>query len=99
MSKSQTEMPQAVVAKFDAIRLRFVEGLPTRLAAIEDATHASERQALLHQLAGAAGGYGYDALGLIARDAMAAIDQADQAALDQHLSTLAATITGIVSNA
>jgi HPt (histidine-containing phosphotransfer) domain-containing protein len=62
-------MPAAARAAFAQLRRQFVAGLPARWQALEQAGAGAPQQAVLHRLAGAAGSYGYDALGLAARHA------------------------------
>jgi HPt (histidine-containing phosphotransfer) domain-containing protein len=57
-------------AKFETLRLQFASGLNRRLSEIDNAPDAAALQTALHRLAGAAGIYGYVALGDLARDAM-----------------------------
>lgn len=59
-------------AQLDELRRRFTAGLAARLTAIETACDPTEREALLHRLAGAAGAYGLDGLGQAARQALLA---------------------------
>lgn len=76
-------------AQFRQIQRDFVAGLPRRLQQIRAASDTQELQMALHRLAGAAGGYGFDELGLLARAAMQAAD-APQPAQDQALQALQA---------
>ncbi len=75
------EPPQALApglaAQFEQIRRQFVAGLPRREREIDDAPDAQALHAALHRLAGAAGGFGYPALGEFARQAMQACAAGD----------------------
>jgi HPt (histidine-containing phosphotransfer) domain-containing protein len=62
-------VPPAARAGFEALRRRFVTGLPARWQEIEQAPDPAARAAALHRLAGAAGSYGYEELGQAARAA------------------------------
>ena len=62
-------VPPAVRAGFEALRRKFVTGLPARWQEIEQAPDPAARAAALHRLAGAAGSYGYEELGQAARAA------------------------------
>lgn len=67
-------------AQYAQIRQQFVNGLPRRLQEMAQASGPKELLAVLHRLAGAAGSFGFEALGQLAREAMAAT-QAQDAAL------------------
>lgn len=70
-------VPPDLAAQYAAIRARFVDGLAARGAEIAQARAAGDTAALhaaLHRLAGAAGAYGFEALGQCARQAMLACD-------------------------
>ncbi|MFM2049584.1 MAG: hypothetical protein RL682_75 [Pseudomonadota bacterium] len=60
-------------AQFLEIQRTFVGGLPQRLRSIQQAPDLLARYAALHQLTGAAGGYGFTVLSARARDAMDAV--------------------------
>jgi HPt (histidine-containing phosphotransfer) domain-containing protein len=62
-------LPPAARAAYEALRAKFRDGLPARWRDIEQAQDAGTRAAALHRLAGAAGGYGFEALGQAARAA------------------------------
>jgi HPt (histidine-containing phosphotransfer) domain-containing protein len=62
-------LPPAALAGFEALRRRFVAGLPDRWQEIEQAPDPIARTAALHRLAGAAGSYGYEELGQAERAA------------------------------
>ncbi|NDG42548.1 MAG: hypothetical protein EBY28_25165 [Betaproteobacteria bacterium] len=72
----------AAAAAFAALRAQFLAGLPRRWAEIADAADDTERRGALHQLAGAAGGYGCAQLGEAAR-------RAEQAAGEELVTALA----------
>jgi hypothetical protein len=57
-------------AEFAKIRRDFVLGLSRREAELEQAASDAARDAVLHRLAGAAGGYGFEELSRLAREAM-----------------------------
>jgi HPt (histidine-containing phosphotransfer) domain-containing protein len=78
----------ALAAQFEAIRRQFVAGLARRRQEIEAAPDADALHAALHRLAGAAGGYGYAALGQTAVAAMRAGQAGDGAALAAALKQL-----------
>ena len=63
----ETPGADALAAQFALIRARFVAGLPARWQEIEQAPDAPALHAALHRLAGAAGGFGCDTLGHLAR--------------------------------
>jgi hypothetical protein len=67
-----------VQAAFARLRGQFLAGLPQRWAEIVSAVPGPARAAALHRLTGAAGGYGFTALGDAARTAEAA-EGADEA--------------------
>ena len=62
-------MPPAVQAAFQRLRGQFLAGLPARWQAIESAAPGAAQRDALHRLAGAAGSYGFEALGQAARQA------------------------------
>lgn len=64
-------MPAAVRAQFEQLRRHFVAGLAARWAELRATDDASRQAQLLHRLAGAAGSYGFAALGRCASDAEA----------------------------
>ena len=63
-------MDPAVAAQFLEIQRTFVKGLPQRLQGIQQTSDQRARYVALHQLTGAAGGYGFTVLSALARDAM-----------------------------
>lgn len=56
--------------RFRAIQRQFLAGLPQRWALITNADSPTACHGELHRLAGAAGGYGFDRIGDLARQAM-----------------------------
>ena len=66
-------MDPAVAAQFLEIQRTFVKGLPQRLQGIQQTSDQRARYVALHQLTGAAGGYGFTVLSALARDAMDAV--------------------------
>lgn len=77
----------AVQAAFLKLRARFLAGLPRRLEEVASASTGESRELALHRLAGAAGSYGYTALGAAARVAEQALS-ADAAAFDAAMLQL-----------
>ena len=76
-------------ARFAALKRRFVAGLPARWSAIALASGGSDVQrAELHRLAGAAGSFGYTALG----DAARVAERSSTADSGSDLSTLHALL-------
>lgn len=63
------KLPPAWQAGFEALQQRFCAGLPARWAQIVQAEDAALRLRALHQLAGAAGSYGFARLSHLAREA------------------------------
>ena len=76
-------------AQFLKIRQTFVAGLAQRLRNIAQAPNAQARYEELHRLAGAAGGYGFADLGMLARTAMQCAQDGPDAALQAALQQLA----------
>ena len=80
-------LPPASRAVYEALRRKFVAGLPARWQEIEQAPDPATRAAALHRLAGVAGSYGYDELGQAARTAerlsVGAVDPALARALQE----------------
>jgi HPt (histidine-containing phosphotransfer) domain-containing protein len=81
-------LPPGPSAGYEALRARFRAGLPERWREIERAPDPAARAAALHRLAGAAGLYGYDALGEAARAAERVAAEAAGPALDRALAEL-----------
>lgn len=80
-------MDPVFAAQFLKIQETFVAGLAQRLHTIQEAPDANARHVALHRLAGAAGGYGFGALSVLAREAMeAAPDGADAQAATRRLA-------------
>lgn len=89
MDPSQIEaLPPDVRAAFEALRTKFRAGLADRWREIEGAADAAGRCAALHRLAGAAGGYGFDALSCAARAAERLAAGPPGAELDRALEAL-----------
>ncbi len=65
-------MPAALRAQFDLLRRRFVDGLAARWAELQASADPGQQALLLHRLAGAAGSFGFAALGRCAAAAEAA---------------------------
>jgi Hpt domain len=87
-------MGPAFAAQFLQIRQTFMAGLAQRLHDIQHATHAQARHMALHRLAGAAGGYGFPELSLLAQEAMDAESGANEL-LQAALQRLAQAIEEI----
>jgi HPt (histidine-containing phosphotransfer) domain-containing protein len=81
-------LPPAARAGFEALRQRFLAGLPERWREIEAAPDDRARIAALHRLAGAAGSYGFDELGRTARAAEHLAAGGNGPALAQALANL-----------
>lgn len=96
--KEFTETAHAL--QFEALRTQFVKGLARRLEEIDTTADATHVYAALHRLAGAAGGYGFDALEQNARAAMLALKKSPTEPLHatQQLSILKACIRSIAEN-
>ena len=94
MANPPEGMPAAFAAQFLKIQQAFVAGLPRRLADILEAPDAQSRHVALHQLAGAAGGYGYAALSDLAREAMQA-QESDAELLQNVLQRLAQAVSEV----
>ena len=73
---------------FELLRARFRAGLAERWRRIAQAATPDQCHAELHRLAGTAGSYGYEALGLAARHALEATRAADGAPLASALEAL-----------
>ncbi|MBB2487051.1 hypothetical protein H5407_17615 [Mitsuaria sp. WAJ17] len=71
MTAPEPPRAAALAAGFSALQQRFRQGLADRAARLEAAQGVAEQAALLHQLAGAAGGYLMSDLEAAARDALA----------------------------
>jgi HPt (histidine-containing phosphotransfer) domain-containing protein len=84
-------MEPAFAAQFLKIQQTFVAGLPQRLCDIQQAADAQARHVALHRLAGAAGGYGFAELSVLAREAME-LESADPALLQAALQRLAQAV-------
>lgn len=69
-------MDEARQAEFENLRRQFLRGLAQRLVQLDSARDDAGRRAVLHRLAGAAGGYGFAELGQLARLAEQALREA-----------------------
>ena len=85
-------LPAGTEQAFLRLQWRFVDGLPDRWAAIEAAQDHAQRQALLHRLKGAAGSFGFHALGDAAHRAEEAASRADAWALRAALRDISTEI-------
>lgn len=94
MANPPEGMEPAFAAQFLQIRQTFMAGLAQRLHDIQHATHAQARHMALHRLAGAAGGYGFSELSLLAQEAMDAESGANEL-LQAALQRLAQAIEEI----
>ena len=94
MASPPEGMEPAFAAQFLQIRQTFMAGLAQRLHDIQHATHAQARHMALHRLAGAAGGYGFPELSLLAQEAMDAESGANEL-LQAALQRLAQAIEEI----
>lgn len=88
-------MEPAFAAQFLKIQQTFVAGLAQRLHDIQQAADAQACHVALHRLAGAAGGYGFGALSVLAREAMEAQQAGAQALFQATLQRLAQAIAHI----
>ncbi len=70
MATQPEGMNPAFAEQFLAIQRTFVAGLAQRMHDIMHAPDAQAQHVALHRLAGAAGGYGFSELSLLAREAM-----------------------------
>lgn len=82
--------------QFEALRRTFQNGLTNRLHAIENASDSQSQHDALHRLAGAAGAFGYEALGLLARSAMQRCkgDPQELAAVLEEIKKVIQNLTG-----
>ena len=92
MAELPAGMDPAFAVQFLKIQRTFVAGLPQRLQDIQQAPDAHARHVALHRLAGAAGGYGFDALSVLAREAMQAQEAGEEPLLQDALQRLAQAI-------
>ncbi len=95
MANPPEGMDPAFAAQFLKIQKVFVGGLAKRLQDIQQAPDAQARHVALHRLAGAAGGYGFGALSVLAREAMDAIEGGADAPVQTALIRLAEAIAHI----
>lgn len=93
MANPPEGMAPAFAAQFLKIQKTFVAGLPQRMEDILRAAEPRARHVALHRLAGAAGGYGFATLSVLAREAMEAqqsgADLLSQAALQRLAQAIA----------
>lgn len=90
---STTDVPDEQTRQaFDRLKDRFILNLPARWADIEAASGTGELLAGLHRLTGAAGSFGFDGLGSMARRAEAAASSSDAKVLTVALKDLVAEI-------
>ena len=82
----------ASLVKFKVLQHHFVVGLAERWRAVADAATATELQAELHRLSGAAGSYGFERLSQCARAAELSSTGAAKPALAQALALVEAEI-------
>jgi HPt (histidine-containing phosphotransfer) domain-containing protein len=75
-------------SQFRKIQQLFLGGLPQRMEDILQATDSQTRYTALHRLTGAAGGYGFEALSALAREAMEAFDAKNTERLHDALTRL-----------
>jgi HPt (histidine-containing phosphotransfer) domain-containing protein len=75
-------------SQFRKIQQLFLGGLPQRMEDILQATDSQTRYTALHRLTGAAGGYGFEALSALAREAMEAFDAKNTDRLHDALTSL-----------
>ncbi len=96
---SAAALNASVPSRFAALQRHFIQGLPARWSAIALAPGGSDAQrAQLHRLAGAAGSFGYVALGEAARVAECCSDAGIHAALSKLHRLLLATIKATQEN-
>ncbi|SIQ91148.1 Hpt domain-containing protein [Pseudacidovorax sp. RU35E] len=86
--------PERAGAAYAALRGRFLDGLGARRAAIVEAADEASRLDALHRLAGAAGSYGFAALGELARRAEAARTPGDMHSALASLTCAIDALTG-----
>jgi hypothetical protein len=84
-------MDPAFAAQFLKIQQSFIAGLAQRMRDIQQVPDAQARHVALHRLAGAAGGYGFGELSVLAREAMNA-ESGEDALLQAALGRLAQAI-------
>lgn len=74
------------------IRRQFLAGFARRQQEMEQAAGPDDLYAALHRLAGAAGSFGYEALGALAREAMHAVQARDAERSEQCMGRLRAAM-------
>lgn len=90
-------LPPEMRARFEVLRQIFAEGLPGRLAEIQNAQSAQDRIAALHRLAGASGSFGHATLCDLARQSEHALLNKDDTLFNQILPRLLREIEHILS--
>lgn len=88
MAQQPESLPTVRSGQFDALRSRFVEGLPARLREILGASGGPEVCAALHRMAGAAGSFGFPEIGDTARWAERALASNDPMESQKALASL-----------
>ena len=78
----------APLAQFQALRQRYIAGLPTRWREIANAASPPGRNAALHRLAGSAASFGFEHLHHCAREAELASCKANDVQLPKLLALL-----------
>lgn len=96
MASPIENMDPAFAAQFLKIQKIFIAGLPKRMADILHAVDAHSQHVALHQLAGAAGGYGFSALSVLAREAMDAQESETTKHLHDALQRLTLAVSDIL---
>lgn len=81
--------------QFRALQTQFLKGLEQREQALRTAVTKQDVHAQLHRLAGAAGIYGYTALGDSARALMHRLDGIDLAALTTEINEMCTTLRAL----
>ncbi len=94
------DIPAEARSGFMKLQSQFRRGLPARFAQIEAASTTDARVEALHRLSGAAGSYGYEELGAVARRAMALSEAGGRPeALTDCLQTLNSCISATLQEA
>ena len=95
MASVPTGLDPAFAEQFLNIQQTFVAGLAQRLHDIQHAPDAQACHVALHRLAGAAGGYGFEALSRLARETMEAQQAGQELLFQSALQRLAQAVTDI----
>lgn len=98
-SSALDSLPPAARAQFALLQQRFVAGLASRRQEFSGGHVPQQMAAAAHRLAGAAGGYGFDALSACARDLERQCALADQPDLSRALALLHQEIDRITAQA